>query len=194
MIRPSYTPPALPAPSLRVGLLALSPWSPAQLPTGAVVGTLPDGRVLLPTNQLLSDPASFGIERRFVSGLPGQSGQDRPVDLALSPDGRTLAIETNFGTALLPANAGEAGQFFPSAPGNIAGVPYSADGKRLYASMLADSAVRVLRRGAGGWYEAAAERIALPRESAPSGLAVSRDGRRLYVALSDDRNHLGSLA
>src|SRR5438477_484941 len=93
---------------LGFSLLAFSRWSMAQLPVGAVVGTLPDGRVLLPTNQLLSDPAPLGIRRRFISGLPGQSGADRPVDLALSPDGQTLAVETNYGVAVLPTG-GEAG-------------------------------------------------------------------------------------
>src|SRR4051812_47851445 len=93
---------------LGLSLLALSRWSTAALPVGAVVGTLPDGRVLLPTNQLLSDPRPIGIRRRFVSGLPGQSRADRPVDLALSPDGQTLAVETNYGIAVMPA--GEEGE------------------------------------------------------------------------------------
>src|SRR5262245_38206694 len=88
---------------LGLALLAAARWSTADLPAGAVVGPLPDGRVLLPTNQLLSDPAPLGIRRRFVAGLPGQSGADRPVDLALSPDGKTLAVETNYGVAVMSA-------------------------------------------------------------------------------------------
>src|SRR5437763_4719202 len=135
--------PTLAALVLGFALLAAARWSAAQLPAGAVVGTLADGRVLLPTNQLLSDPVPLGIRRRFVTGLPGQNAEDRPVDLALSPDGTTLAVETNYGVAII-AGGGEA-QFFPCTEGNIAGVAFSADGKRIYASALGDRAVRVLR-------------------------------------------------
>src|SRR5206468_4113378 len=87
-------------------------------------------------------------------GLPGQSAQDRPVDLVLSPDGKTLAVETNYGVAVLPAGAEpgakddeDGAQFFPSAAGNIAGVAFSADGRRIYASALGDRAGRAPRPG-----------------------------------------------
>jgi hypothetical protein len=45
------------------------------------VGPQPDGSVLVPTNQLLR-PAGFQVL------LPG-----RPTDLALSPDGKILAVK-----------------------------------------------------------------------------------------------------
>ena len=61
-------------------VLALVPWRglPADETDRLKVGTQPDGRVVVPTNQILQ-PA--GLQALF----PG-----RPVDLALIDDGKTL--------------------------------------------------------------------------------------------------------
>ena len=53
-----------------------------------------------------------------------------------------------------PGAKDDEGQFFPSAAGNIAGVAFSADGRRIYASAVGEHAVRVLRLGATGIYGA----------------------------------------
>jgi len=53
------------------------------------VGPQPDGSILVPTNQLLR-PAGFQIV------FPG-----RPVDLALSPDGKWLAVLNKNSLALI---------------------------------------------------------------------------------------------
>ncbi len=156
----------------------------------------------LPVGQGL-DPAGRQV------ALPGL----RPVVLALDPSGRLLVTsglthelwvldpasgETRQRVALAP----EPGRT-PRAPSenlldpdpsarpqaSCTGLVFSADGRRLYLSDV-QGCVQVFEVDAAGQVAVAAP-IALPevvglrrRQEVPAGLALSADGRRLYVALS----------
>ena len=87
------------------------------------VGPQPDGSILVPTNQLLR-PAGFRII------FPG-----RPVDLALSPDGKWLAVLNKSSLDLIRVLDRTIMQTLPIRGGaSFNGVSFSADGKQIYAS------------------------------------------------------------
>jgi len=164
------------------------------------VGRTGDGRAVLPVNQVIT-PAGTQIE---LHGL-------RPQVLALSPDGRLLVtsgktrelIVVDAATGdilqkvalpddkLLPTatNAVSSHLLKPDKDEQVSftGLVFSPDGSRLYLSNVKGS-VKVFSvdddhrvRGLGS--------IALPdadaperKEEIPAGLAISKDGRKLYVA------------
>ena len=87
------------------------------------VGPQPDGSILVPTNQLLR-PAGFQIL------FPG-----RPVDLALSPDGKWLAVLNKNSLDLIRVLDRTIMQTLPlKGGGSFNGISFSADGKQIYAS------------------------------------------------------------
>ena len=159
------------------------------------------GRHMTPLHQILT-PAGLQVE------LPGQ----RPQVLALSPNGRILAVAGK-GASLaiidpvsgairqrvaLPSEDAEPAmepvsthQLRPDLNGHISytGLAFSPDGRRLYLSNVKGS-VKVFEVSATDQV-APLHSIALPllltgkrRQDIPAGLAVSPDGRRLYVALN----------
>ena len=175
-------------------------WAQDSAPSDEVfVGHGPDGRVVTPVNQMLT-PFGRQIE------LPGL----RPQAIALSPDGTLLvtAGKTSEIVVLDPetgavrqrvALPGETPADRPQPPvssqvlepdrrGQLSytGLIFSPDGSRLYMSNV-DGSVKVFRIDAAG--EVSPEQtFALPPADAPrrkaeipSGLAVTADGRRLYV-------------
>jgi len=164
-------------------------------------------RVVLPVNQVLT-PAGEQVE---LKGL-------RPQVLALSPDGKLLVtsgktrdlvvVDPDSGkivqTVALPndgplaANPGAVSTHIlkpdRDEQASYTGLVFSPDGSRLYLSNVKGS-IKVFAVG-GDHRLTGIGSISLPpanaprrKEEIPAGLAVSRDGRRLYVAGSLS-NHL----
>jgi YVTN family beta-propeller protein len=156
-------------------------------PDNRTVGRQTDGSVVTPANQTLR-PAGTQIE------FPG-----RPTQVAMHPGGRYAAILSDSGTPItvLDIATGAVVQRFDPGRGDpsSAGLAYSPDGKRLYASFAGGVVVRAdvfpdgsLNGAVGLPIPAAAN----GKTALPGGLAVSNDGRRLYVTLSR-RNELAVL-
>ena len=86
------------------------------------VGPLADGRVIVPTNQILS-PAG----RQVIVG-------GRPTDVALSPNGRWLAVlnlkKCNWSTL----SPDKIVSHVAIRGGSFKGIVFAPDGKRVYAS------------------------------------------------------------
>jgi YVTN family beta-propeller protein len=161
------------------------------------VGPQPDGSVLVPTNQLLR-PAGFQVL------LPG-----RPTDLALSPDGKILAVKNMEDIVLIRVRDRAVLQTLPVAKGGqgFTGILFSADGKRIYAT---DSEGRILvaalsEQSVAHWEQPillpgpAAVETAAPglnptdpakNPSSPGGMALDNERQELWVTLSRN-NALG---
>ncbi|MEN6428351.1 MAG: bifunctional YncE family protein/alkaline phosphatase family protein [Phycisphaerales bacterium] len=164
------------------------------------VGEIGPQRYVTPIHQVLT-PTGIQVE------LPGM----RPQALALSPDGRLLAtsgktqdlvlIDPRTGQIkqrialpsgeLLDPNDVSSHILKPDKSGQLSftGLIFSPDGSRIYLSNVKGD-VKVFRVGPEG--QATGLRpIPLPaadapwrKEEIPAGLAISRDGRRLYAVLN----------
>lgn len=163
------------------------------------VGHKAEGRSVLPVNQALT-PFGKQIE---LEGL-------RPQTLALSPDGKRLLISGKTSEILVvdPATAAilqrvalpsesqneplpevvSPNILKPDTKGQVSftGLVYSPDGKKVVLSNV-NGSLKVFTVGADGSLTAS-HSIPLPeakaprrKEEIPSGLAFSRDGKRLYV-------------
>jgi YVTN family beta-propeller protein len=147
----------------------------------APVGLQADGRVIVPTNQVLS-PAGFQVT------FPGW-----PTDLALSPDGRLLAVLNSSGLVLIRVEDRAIMQTLPLArDGNsFTGIAWTPDGSAIFTSCYGGPVNRIKIVGGVATFGAA---INCPGPGggnpAPGGLAVSADGETLYVCLSRN-NALG---
>ena len=119
---------------------------------------------------------------------------DLPLNAALSPDGRWLLV-TNDGQAVqslqvVDTHTADVVQTldYRSPEALYIGVAWSADGRHVYASAGGNNKIRVYDADAGHLTETGA--IPLPTTNPagvrinpfPAGLAVSPDGRRLFVA------------
>jgi YVTN family beta-propeller protein len=168
----------------------------------AIVGQIGANRYSTPANQVLT-PDGLQVE------LPGM----RPQALALSPDGRLLvtAGKTHELVVLDPVSGqvrlrvplpSEKDQdpasnpvsthiLQPDADGQLSftGLAFSPDGRRIYMANV-DGSIKVFGVGAEGKVEGLFT-MRLPPANAPrrkpeipAGLTVSRNGKRLYVALN----------
>src|SRR5262245_46768233 len=92
-------------------------------------GDAADGRIVVPTNQVLS-PAGRQVA---FSG--------RPTDVALSPDGRWLAVlDRNHVAIIDPQTAEIVSRIKPDGfSGSVAGIAFTPDGKTLLASNIRGS-------------------------------------------------------
>ena len=138
------------------------------------LGPQQDGSYLIPTGQTLR-PAGKHFEV-----------DDRPLGMVLSPDGSRLAVVTgsNFAPRALHILDANGARHLDRVPigDSFVGVAFSTDGRTLYIGGGASNEVKVLREGEGGKF---APQSAFPiKESAPSGLSLSPDGKKLYVALN----------
>ena len=135
------------------------------------VGQLPNGEQSLPTKQLLR-----------AAGQRLQFG-GRPVDLALSPDGKTLFIKNMSNLLVVDAASWTLLQTlnYPGSGASMHGIAVSRDGTHVYVT------------GSGGelydWQVANgtvsfSRTIALPSGSDPCGVALSGDGITAYICLS----------
>ncbi|MGA2244876.1 MAG: beta-propeller fold lactonase family protein [Verrucomicrobiota bacterium] len=164
------------------------------------VGLHMDGRFITPANQILS-PAGYQFEIPAI----------RPHALALSPNRRLLVVAGQTHELLVLATAtgkllqhvplplGQASDGTPLAAGildpdpraqlGFAGLAFSPDGSRLYLSNV-NGDVKVFAVN-GDHQVSPLASFALPSANAPgrkaeipAGIAVSPDGRKVYVALN----------
>jgi YVTN family beta-propeller protein len=154
------------------------------------IGVQPDGRIVVPTNQILK-PAGKQIT------FPG-----RPVDLAFTDEGRTLVIKNMRDLVFLDVVSGAIKQTLklpvpPKAdpkPGlSVVGLAVHSD--RIYASD-AQSEVRVAVRGSDGKYEWAAS-IALDKpkvDGLPHGSGLALFGKEELWVLSTRGNNVQRMA
>lgn len=189
--------------TLAVGLLLVPPVSgraaTAPDPARETVGHKAGGRIVLPVHQEVT-PAGRQVD------LPGL----RPQAMALSPDGRRLAVSGKTSELVLidPASgkvlqrvglpsdaqneplpeAPSANILKPDTKGQLSftGLIFSPRGDRLFLSNV-NGSIKVFAVGADGAVTAS-HSIPLPpaaaprrKEEIPAGLALSPDGRRLYV-------------
>lgn len=170
-----------------------------------------DGQpIVVPTNQVLT-PAGRQVP---FSG--------RPTDLALSRDGKWLAVLDRSHVAIINPETAEIASRVPHASGSFAGIVFASDGRRLYASNSRGS-IGVFRVDDNGQL-AAEPPIALPvaagpkrenpansetgvqspnkesvrpgadsKNALPVGLALADDGKTLWVVLNM-RNSLAEIA
>ncbi|MBN1805257.1 MAG: beta-propeller fold lactonase family protein [Sedimentisphaerales bacterium] len=164
------------------------------------VGETSPQRYITPVNQVLT-PAGIQVE------LPGM----RPQGLALSPDGHLLAASgKTHELVLIDPQTGEIRQnvalpsseahntdavsshiLKPDKSGQLSftGLIFSPDGSRIYLSNV-DGDIKVFginREGqVSGLFSIPLPAASAPnrKEEIPAGLAISRDGRRLYVVLN----------
>jgi YVTN family beta-propeller protein len=160
--------------------------SSADEPTVVVVGEEGNGRVVVPTNQVLT-PAG-----RVVT-FPG-----RPVDLALLGDGKTVAIKNLRDLVLLDATTGTVLQTLrlPSGGHSVSGLAIAGGGAAIYSSGTR-GLVHIARRDAEQGPYRWASPFALPApevggDPAPTGLALA-DGGKTLLALTGRGNALWRL-
>ena len=141
------------------------------------VGIQPDGSILVPSNQLLR-PAGFQVY------LPG-----RPVDLALTPDGRFLLVKNKADLDLIRLSDRTVMQTlpFPKSGASFTGLCLSPDGQRIYVTDAEDRICvaeydkdRILQ-----WKDP----VILPAPSiggfpVPGGICLNEKGDRIFVTLS----------
>ena len=138
------------------------------------VGVEPDGRVIVPTGRALT-PAGDHIEVN-----------DRPLGMALSPNGALMAVVTgsNFNPRALHLIdvASRTLQQTIAIGNSFVGVDFSPEGDRIYVGGGAGNDVRFFVRQTDGSF--AANGTIPIAGAAPSGLTVNSSGSRLYVALN----------
>src|SRR3954447_8866043 len=141
------------------------------------IGPLADGRVIVPTNQILSP-----LGRQVVVG-------GRPTDVALAPNGKWLAVLNVNEVQLVDFEFGKILSHASIRGGSFKGIVFSPNGKRLYASSM-KGGIAVLNVSTNGKLSAAKPiEVPLKRSrhgdtSVPVGLAISKDGKKLYAALN----------
>lgn len=166
----------LPAGGFTQDVLSNAPLSPR-------VGQNEDGTFYVPTEQML-DPA--GLQVTF----PG-----RPVDLALSPDEKTLAVKNRRDLILLDVDTRRVrvSLSLPSGGHSVTGILFSPDGKTIYTTDASRSILRarIGEQGIATWDAP----ITLPPPDiggvpVPAGLAFANDSQELLVTLTRN-NTLG---
>src|ERR1051325_6323557 len=147
--------------------------------TGSPIGEQQDGSVVVPTNQTLT-----------LLGDVLKLERARPKDMALSPDGSTIAVLCTRRVAFFTSDGERTGQLpIQAAPLGIVG---SADGTAVYASEATGKVARIEK--VGRFWKITGEfavedkarpllRKGQPLNPQPTGLAISADGSQLYVAL-----------
>jgi DNA-binding beta-propeller fold protein YncE len=144
------------------------------------MGAQEDGGTLVPTNQELT-PA----------GLVRRTEGSRPKDLALSPDGTLAAVLTTSRVLLYGMDGALRGNVALSA--GALGIAWAPDGRTLYASGGSGRIYRITAPD-GDWAKAENTPFSIEAPGArpgarqagnpqPNGMAVSPDGKSLYVAL-----------
>ncbi|MCS6830279.1 MAG: phosphoesterase [bacterium] len=158
-------------------LLSLSISAPGGGQGQAKVGVQRDQSHVVATGQLLR-PAGESLQ---FGG--------RPVDMVLSPDGRTLYVKDNSGIVVVDVETWKVRQKLPVARGgtSMLGMAVSPDGRRVYLTNAASQLLEAVVQADGNlqW----GRRIDMPQpsvggDSYPCGIALSTDGNMAYVALS----------
>jgi YVTN family beta-propeller protein len=161
---------------LAAALLLCSVSLTAQGQTRVNVGPQSDGRIVVPTNQILSP---LGRQITF----PG-----RPVDLALRPDGKVLAVLDRKQVFTLDTESGQVIDAAKIGAASYLGLEFTRDGRRLYASTIPAS--RSAKVGAaivgfsvqpdGKLGKPEPISVELPAGNEPEGIVMSADGVTLY--------------
>lgn len=149
------------------------------------VGPLSSGSHLTSTHQLIR-PAGQSVE---FGG--------RPVDLVMSPDGRSLYVKDNRGLVVIDPASWQMRQElkFSAGGSSVHGLVATRDGTRLFATTAQDILWEI-KTTPGGKVEPG-RKLSLPGpdgkgNSAPGGLTLSVDEKTVYVCLSRN-NSLGIL-
>ncbi len=141
------------------------------------VGPQPDGSVLVPSNQLIR-PAGFQVY------MPG-----RPVDLALSQDGKLLFVKNISSLDLVRTSDRTILQSlpYPKSGASFTGICMSPNGHRIFVSNATDriSIAGIDDDNIMHW----ADSVMLPKpaiggQPVPGGIAINGAGTQLYVTLS----------
>jgi len=135
-----------------------------------LIGKQAEGWFLIPTNQTVRSAGQVTLL------------DQRPVDMALRPDGRQLAVMTTNLTYLLNPTTGEITQQFDKQDRNVAGLAYSPDSTHLYYAKGKDHKVGAAAIDPSGKATFESD-IDTGAKTWPAGLSVSPDGTTLYVAL-----------
>jgi len=135
-----------------------------------LIGKQAEGWFLIPTNQNVRSAGQVTLL------------DQRPVDMALRPDGTQLAVMTTNLTYLLNPTTGEMTQQFDKQDRNVAGLAYSPDGTHIYYAKGKDHKIGVAAIDVSGKATFEGD-IDTGAKTWPAGLSVSPDGATLYVAL-----------
>lgn len=173
--------------AIAAGTLVLALALLAAVKSPLFVGRQPDGTILNPQGQRL-DPVGGRFEF-----------DGRPNSIALSPDARTLAVANTTSLDLIDvATRARFSYPYPGAKGHTGtsasptGLVWSEDGATLYASTM-PTAVQVFSATSRRWLrtiDLGKGPYVKSREGAgyvgslPAGLALSADGRTLFVAVN----------
>ncbi|HEY7117890.1 MAG TPA: alkaline phosphatase family protein [Tepidisphaeraceae bacterium] len=142
------------------------------------VGAAQDDGVIVPTRQLIR-PAGQTVE---LSG--------RPVDLVLSPDGKTAYVKNDRSVLVIDAESWSIRQQLPYAEkegGSMHGIAIARDGSSLFVTTtlnrLREAVVR--KDGKLAWRTTVSFPGLQPKKAAyPCGVALSDDGQTAWVCLS----------
>ena len=140
------------------------------------IGPQPDGSILVPTNQLLR-PAGFQIQF-----------QGRPVDLALSPNGKWLAVLNINSLELIRVKDRTIVQrLHIKSGGSYNGISFSNDGKKIYVSQTRDYILiaDMDKNNVLFWKD----KITFPKPKigghpVPGGIELDKDNTKLYTTLN----------
>ena len=140
------------------------------------VGMQADGSILVPTNQLLR-PAGYQIQ---FSG--------RPVDLALSPNGKWLAVlNINSLDLIRVSDRSKIQSLKIKKGGSFNGITFSKDGKKIYVSQARDF-VMVAELGKDNVLTWANQiEFSKPKiggHPVPGGMVLDKENETLYVTLN----------
>src|SRR5215813_3067703 len=138
------------------------------------VGIQQVGQYLIPTGQLLT-PAGDHVEVN-----------DRPLGMVVSPDGQTVIVGTgsNFNPRaihLIDVNSKSVKQTIPIGD-SFVGIVLNKAGTTLYVGGGTDNNVKIFQKQANGTFSANGV-VNIPG-GAPSGMSLSADETKLYVALN----------
>lgn len=149
-------------------------------------GDIADGKIVVPTNQVLS-PAGRQVT---FSG--------RPTDLALSADGRWLAVLENGKVTLIDPREGKIVSRVTHGGGSFCGLAFSPDGKKLFAASIRGS-IGVFEVEESGELEPQ-KAIRIPAVGAPRGEDVAagpsgpQEPKKSNAKNDDPKNAVGGLA
>jgi YVTN family beta-propeller protein len=136
------------------------------------VGPLPDGAQSLPSKQILR----VAGRRLQFSG--------RPVDLVLSPDGRTVFVKNMKNLLVVGAASWGLSQTlnYPASGASLHGISVRHDGSHVYVTGSGNELYewQIAAKGLVSF----SRTISLPAGSDPCGVALSADDTRAYVCLS----------
>jgi YVTN family beta-propeller protein len=164
---------------LATGSLSLMTGASPATRQSVAVGPLPEGGQVVATRQLLH-PVGTSVEFK-----------GRPVDLLLSPDGKTLFAKNDHGLTVIDTGSWRIRQEtdFTDGGGSMHGLAMTRDGKRLYAttSLNALWEAQVADNGTLTW----GRKFLLPGPGGDpkqyadlQGIILSRDEKTAYVCLS----------